>query len=407
MAAASGVTGSADALPRLLYIGDVSVADTMAGEALLFRLLQYYPPEKLALICGVRPGMPRLAGAAYHHWGPLFPRLLHSRVAEEYVLWRAWRYYELPRAIEQIATMFKPDAILSISHVSGWLAGWQLALQRRIPFHLIVHDDFVYQSRFPAWSAAWAERRFGDAYRDASGRFCISDTMVEIYRERFGVPGAVIYPTHNGKRDNREISPRVGRASAALTFAYGGSINSATDMDQLVAFARVVSARGHRLIAFSPQHAQLAARAAAAGVAIETHAPVHSDELMVRLRADADCMVLPQSMVEADRPWVATAFPSKWADYSTLGLPVVVWAPPASSSARFVSEHPGCAELVTRVDPSAVDFAIARLEASADYRRSLAETLLALSRDVFAPQAAFERFRSVLMAAHASAQAIA
>jgi hypothetical protein len=407
VAAAIGVSGSADALPRLLYIGDVSVADTMAGEALLYRLLQYYPAEKLALICGVRPGMPQLAGVTYHHWGPMFPRLLHSRVAEEYVLWRAWRYYELPRAIEQIATLFRPDAILSISHVSGWLAGWQLALQRRIPFHLIAHDDFVYQSRFPAWSTAWAGRRFGDAYRAASGRFCISDTMAELYRERFGVPGVVIYPTHNGKRDNREISPRVGRASATLTFAYGGSINSATDMQQIVAFARVVTARRHRLIAFSPQHVQLAARAADAGVAIETHAPIHSDDLMVRLRADADCLLLPQSMVEADRPWVATAFPSKWADYSTLGLPVMVWAPQGSSSARFVSEHPGCAELVTSSDLSAVESAIARLEGSADYRRSLAETLLALSRDAFGPGAAFDRFRSVLIAANAPVQEIA
>ena len=255
MAAASGVTGTADALPRLLYVGDVAVADTMAGEALLFRLLQFYPPEKLALICAVRPGMPRLSGAIYHHWGTTFPRLLHSRVAGEYELWRAWRYYEVPRAIEQIATMFKPDAVLSISHVSGWLAGWQLALQRRIPFHLIAHDDFVYRSRFPAWSTAWAERKFGNAYRDARGRFCISDTMAEIYCQRFGVPGVVIYPTHNGQRANREISTRVERASASLTFAYGGSINSATDMEQVIAFARVVSARGHRLVAFSPRTA--------------------------------------------------------------------------------------------------------------------------------------------------------
>src|SRR5690242_11386679 len=104
MAAAGGVSVDAAALPRLLYIGDVSVADTMAGEALLFRLLQFYPPDKLALICGVRGDMPRLPGVAYHHWGPAFPRLLYSRVAEEYILWRAWRYYEVPAHIARIAT---------------------------------------------------------------------------------------------------------------------------------------------------------------------------------------------------------------------------------------------------------------------------------------------------------------
>jgi hypothetical protein len=110
------VTEPGSALPRLLYIGDVSVADTMAGEALLYRLLQFYPPDRLAVVAGVRPGMPSLPGVAYHHWGAAFPRLLHSRVAGEYILWRAWRYYEVPWPIANIATLFRPDAILTISH---------------------------------------------------------------------------------------------------------------------------------------------------------------------------------------------------------------------------------------------------------------------------------------------------
>jgi hypothetical protein len=223
--------------------------------------------------------------------------------------------------------------------------------------------------------------------------------MAESYTERFGVTGTVIYPTHNGARDTLEISPRVDRASSPLTFAYGGSINSATDLEQLVAFARIITRRGHRLMVFAPQHAQLAATAAAAGIVIETHPPIQSDEFVARLRADADCLFLQQSMIEADRPWVAAAFPSKWADYSTLGLPMIVWAPLLSSSARFVNEHPGCAELVTDADPSALERAIARLEASAQYRRSLAESLLALGREAFSPQPAFERFRAVVVAA--------
>lgn len=385
------------ALPRLLYIGDVSVADTMAGEALLYRLLQFYPPDRIALVCGVRPDMPKLPGAAYHHWGPMFPRLLHSRVAEEYVLWRAWRYYEVPAAIERIATMFRADAILSISHVSGWLAGWQLARQRRIPFHLIAHDDFVYASRFPGWSRRWAARKFGEAYRDAATRFCISDTMSEIYRERFGAAGEVLYPTYKNAGTSQEVSPRALRDTASLVFAYGGSINSATEMQQIVSFAGQVTSRGHRFMAYTPQHSELAARASASGVTVEAHAPVHSDELLARLRTDADCLLLPQSMAEADRAWVATAFPTKWSDYSTLGLPVIVWAPPGSSSARFVSEHPGCAELVVGTAPAELEAAISRLETRPGYRQALAGTLLSVGRTAFSPQAGWQKFRDALL----------
>ena len=395
MADSRRVSGAA-ALPRLLYIGDVSVADTMAGEALLFRLLQFYPPEKLAVVCGVRPEIPRLAGVTYHHYGPMFPRLLYSRLAEEYILWRAWRYYEVPPSISHVATLFKPDAILTISHVSGWLAAWQLAGTRRIPLHMIAHDDFVYATRFPAWSRAWAERRFGEAYRAAQSRFCISDTMEEIYRARFGAAGSVIYPTFKSTGETLDVAPQVGTPRPSLVFGYGGSVNSRAEIEQLVTFARVASQRGHRLVAFTPQHALVSEMARAQGVAIDARAPVHSDDMKAYFRREADCLLLPQSMDPAQLPWVSTAFPSKWADYSRLGLPVLVWAPLSSSSARFVAAHPDCAELVTAADPAAIQRGIARLEHDASRRRSLAAALLRVGAEAFSPEAAWLRFRDAL-----------
>jgi len=393
VAASDSLIGDPAQLPRLLYIGDVSVADTMAGEALLFRLLQFYQPEQLALVCGVRPDMPMLPGVQYHHWGPAFPRLLYSRVAEEYILWRAWRYYKVPAAIARIATRFKPEAILTISHVSAWLAAWQLAEQRRIPFHVIAHDDLVYSSRFPQWSRAWAGRKFGQAYRAAASRFCISDTMADAYQQRFGAAGRVIYPTFKDMAETPAINPRSGRP---LTFGYGGSLNSASDIDQIVAFARVAGARGHRVMAYTPQYQLLSERAAAAGVSLDARAPIHSDEFKRRCREEADCLLLPQSLEYRDLPLVSTAFPSKWADYATLGLPVVVWAPPQSSSARFVSEHPGCAALVTSSDPGQLAPIFERLERAPDYRRDLAERLLETGRTAFSPQAAWQTFRSAI-----------
>jgi hypothetical protein len=177
-------------------------------------------------------------------------------------------------------------------------------------------------------------------------------------------------------------------------------------MDQIVTFARAVTARGHRLMAFSPQHQQLTARAASAGVAIDTHAPVHSDELTARFRAEADCLLLPQSLAEADRALVATAFPTKWSDYSMLGLPVLVWAPRGSSSERFVNEHPGCAELVVSSAPEDLERAIVAIERSPEHRQSLAETLMKVGRSAFSPQAAFAKFSSAI-ATPAVARAIA
>ena len=40
----------ASTLPRLLYIGDVPVEASYHGSALLYRLLQTYPPDRLRII---------------------------------------------------------------------------------------------------------------------------------------------------------------------------------------------------------------------------------------------------------------------------------------------------------------------------------------------------------------------
>jgi hypothetical protein len=92
------------------------------------------------------------------------------------------------------------------------------------------------------------------------------------------------------------------------------------------------------------------------------------------------------------------SFPSKWADYSVIGLPLLVWAPPWSASARFVERHPEAAALVTTPDDGAVAAAIARLAASPSARTALAGGLIAAGRDAFAPDAAWRTFSSALTA---------
>lgn len=384
-------------LPRLLYVGDVTVAHTSAGEALLYRLLQSYPADRLALICGVRPGVPLLPGAAYHHWGAAVPRLLHSRIAEEYILWRAWNYYKVPRAIANIATGFRPEAILTVSHVSAWLCAWQLAASRRIPLHMVVHDDYVYANRFPKWSQRWAESRFGDAYRSAAGRFCVSHTMADEYQRRFGVPGRVIYPTRDGAQPPAGVAPRLSRATDSLAFAYGGSVNDEAQLNQVLTFARVAGSAGHRLIVYTPQHAVLTERVRNIP-SLDLRAPVPVAELPQRLRDEADCLFLPQSMEASDRALVATAFPTKWADYSNIGLPMIVWAPPWSSSARFVADNPGCAELVTTSDEADLASAMARMAASPADRIAAAGRLLTAGAAAFSPERAWQTLWSALLA---------
>lgn len=98
----------ASQLPRLLYIGDVPVTDSVAGAALLFRLLRLYPAEKLCVIGPIHPGMNRLPGVEYHPLGAPLPRLFRTRLAGLYCTWVTWRYHRLPRAVRRVAENFRP-----------------------------------------------------------------------------------------------------------------------------------------------------------------------------------------------------------------------------------------------------------------------------------------------------------
>ncbi len=68
-------------LPRLLYIGDVPVESTLHGSALLYRLLEGYPPQKLRIIEGFNVSQPRhrLPAVAYRTFRPRWTRLINTR----------------------------------------------------------------------------------------------------------------------------------------------------------------------------------------------------------------------------------------------------------------------------------------------------------------------------------------
>jgi hypothetical protein len=384
-------------LPRLLYIGDVPVTNTFAGAALLYRLLAFYPADKLAIVCPVTPGMKTLPGVRYYHWGARFPRLLQTRFSNLYCLWHLWRHTRIPPLIMKVADSFQPEAVLSVSHVNAWLSAWRLSVAHSISFHMIAHDDYAFTQRLPHIARPWAERMFAEAYRGASSRFCISHAMAEIYQQRYHKPAQVMYPIWDSATSSYgQTVCRSIDSSAPLTFAYAGSIHHESTFNQIIAFARIAAELGHRLLAFTPQYIELEARANAASIFLHARAPIPWKELCGQLRKEADCLVVVQSH-EVDRLEISTLFPTKFADYSATGLPIIVWAPSHSALVSFVKEHANCAELITDANVDVVKLGIMRLATSPERRRELAENALQIGKNCFSPETAWADFRAALL----------
>jgi hypothetical protein len=106
-------------------------------------------------------------------------------------------------------------------------------------------------------------------------------------------------------------------------------------------------------------------------------------------------LYLPASFHERERVDVSTLFPSKLADYTAVGLPVLVWGPAYSSAARWAADNPGATELVTGPGPAALQPALQRLSDPVHAARVATAGVAAGARD-FDPLAVRSRFWGAL-----------
>lgn len=384
-------------LPRLLYVGDVPVANTLGGAVLLYRLLQRYPAERLRICAPSAPAQARLPGVDYVTFDARWPRLFQTRLSPLYCAWIAARLDGVPRWAREMASSFRPQAVLTISQTCGWILAWRLAQRESLPLLMLIHDDEVYFRHLPRWRQAWAEHSFREAYRQAAARFCISPAMAAEYERRFGVSARIQYPTRDLENPVFDApAPQTLACRDRLVFAYAGSCYGEPSIRQLVQFARAAGARGHRLLVYSPQFELLRARARGI-TALEAKPPLSpSATLIGRLREEADCLLVTGSFDPADARAVSLLFPSKMTDYTAMGLPLLAWAPAGASVVQFVRAHPGVAELVTDPDPSALLPAIARLSESPELRHRGAQSMLDAGRSTFSQDAAWQDFKAHL-----------
>ena len=134
-------------------------------------------------------------------------------------------------------------------------------------------------------------------------------------------------------------------------FAFAGTINSPGYAQLLRSVAERIATHDGELLIFGPI---AAAQAAAVGLDlpnIRLGGLLKADELMLRLRAEADVLFVPMSFAPEDRDNMRMGFPEQ-AHRLHRGRPAVVDRRPAGLFGRALGQaHPGVAEVVTTADP--------------------------------------------------------
>lgn len=375
------MTSVQNELPKLLYIGDVPVEESFAGSTLLYRLLSDYPPERLLILeSNMQAGETgrRLPGVRYEQFKVGWPRLLRTRFRPTYASLLAatapWKQSRLSSLIGQ----FQPEAVLTVAHGFSWMAARRFA-GNRIPLHMIVHDDLSVASSVSQWYRSRLVRQFGQTYKAAAECYCISTTMRDAYTSEFDRAGQTMPPSR--RDETLTYDSPAGPRDRPLTFGYAGTLYIPGYRELLV-----------RLIREMPEDCRCIVYALDARSAIPASLhdrviirdPVPPNQLNSALRDDVDVLFCPSSFDSNHRRAVKLNFPSKLVEYTSVGLPLLVWGPPDSSPVRW-SDGNGDPALVVRDKTSeSLRLAIETLR-DTNMRRNLAERAMEVGRTQFSP----------------------
>lgn len=384
-------------LPRLLYIGDQPVESTFGGAALLYRLLQNYPTDKLLVLesnLGISKPERRVAGVAYARFTIGIPRLTRSRLYRQHaaIMFRT-APYRYPQ-IASVARRFRPEAILTLSHLYSWRTAAVAAQRHKVPLHLILHDDAVRMSFVPESMHQRVDEALGAVYRAATSRLCIAPYMEQIYAAEYGPRGDVVYPSWASDTSGYESPPPTsGRKS--LVFAYAGSVHNGGYNGDLRPLALALLERGHTLLLYSNvgENNLKACGLDLPNVVSRQFLPFQT--LIERLREDADVLVAPMSFESRLRRDMELCFPSKLADYTAVGLPLLVWGPSYCSAVKWARDNPGVATVVDEQNGRPLPEAIKQMEHES-LRQSLASAAIAAGKRFFTHASVVSTFYDAL-----------
>jgi glycosyltransferase involved in cell wall biosynthesis len=210
-----------------------------------------------------------------------------------------------------------------------------------------VNDDWPRAAHVPEFFRNWVDQQFARVYRQAQSRICVSPAMQRDYEMRYGPTAEVLYPCRAADLPQFAEPPeRLADNDHQFSIAFAGTITSNGYVQTLIALSNALDAVNGRLLIFGPFTVEQARQAGLHLPNITLGGLLTWPELMKRLRDEADALFVPMSFDAADRSNMALAFPSKLADCTAVGVPLVIYGPSYCSAVRWAKENEGVAEVV-------------------------------------------------------------
>jgi hypothetical protein len=336
----------------------------------------------------------------YRPFGYSLPRLVRTRFNPFWPLVASITVARRARAVPAALDAFTPDAVVSVANGFLWFAAADYARRAGLPLHLFLHEDWpslvTLERTGPLWGVvrAGCRRRVRPVFRRAASLFSVSPGMADEVRRVYGCESEVLYP--NRGDDSPVPCVRVRRAGGPPVVAHAGFVHLRGNAELLRRLAAGLARAGGRLDLYTLHTDADLAKHGLAPPHVRRVGFFPAAEMAERVAETADAMVVTASFDPADRRHESTLFPSKLADYTAIGLPILVWGPEYSSAARWADDHPSAARLFTTPDAAPVLAAAVELTQHPETSRRLAEGAIAAGRRMFELAVARGQFQSAV-----------
>src|ERR1041385_4227338 len=310
-----------DSQPKILYMCDFPPSNLRGGSVLVSRLLKTYPQDDLTTLVGsyfdkISPQEGRLNCAHFlfpttnetGRWG--FGRLktfldwLLIPVLTAYGLW--------------VIKSRNVSVILTIAHGHFFLATGLISWFTRIPFVLLVHDDWVAANNYDSFVIKHLSATiFKFVAKRASRVYAVTPYMGQMLAEKCGVRAEVQMPAIEPSVHSHDTTDSHRETVDCLRIVYAGTLTAATD-DSFRMLLELI--KGEELRSFGIESWELSLfvmatseQAESAGwnhEKIRFNGWVSQDELKLALLS-AGVLFLPFSFDKDQHYATAQAFPSK------------------------------------------------------------------------------------------------
>jgi glycosyltransferase involved in cell wall biosynthesis len=229
--------------------------------------------------------------------------------------------------------------------------------------------------------------RLSHWYPKAASRLCVSPYTADEYRRRYNAIGDVLYPSRAADTTVfTEPADTLGQRCHPFTVAFAGTIYPLyVDGLRRIAAALRATCAG-RLLVYGPGPTETV-RSLLQEPNIEIRGRVSANLMIQQCRREAHAMFVPMTYLDEHRPNVETAFPSKLADCTAVGLPLVIDGPEYCTAVRWARDNPGVAEVTTEGNIDGLAACLRRLQDPA-HRIRLAREAICRGNEYFSPERA-------------------